>query len=47
MLGIGVFDEPTVFSGRSGLGSLGRLSVCLLVNWPFEMSVVLPLGVFN
>ena len=47
MVGIGVSEEPTVFSDRSGLGSLVRLSVCLSVNWPFEILVVLSGGVFN
>ena len=44
MLGIGVSEEPT---DRSGLGSLVHLSVCLSVNWPFEILVVLSGGVFN
>ena len=47
MVGIGVSEEPTVFSDRSGLASRVHLSVCLSVNWPFEILVVLSGGVFN
>ena len=36
-----------MFSDRAGLASCVRVSVCPSVNWPFEISVVLPAGVFN